>query len=180
MKERRSSVVAVTENGRTRYGMTISYGGLASIALRLLRDTHDEGKAAIPYFERLMPITEIEETVFRDYEGRPADADKLVSFAEIDVDQNIIRIDDDMLKERQYHEYPLDLLLKKAAQLKAICPNSSSINKQHLYNVMNAAVRPVTQKKETGGENYPQTPSAQIHSEENMADNVEIRGIELG
>lgn len=178
MKEKRPSIIAVTENGMTRYGMAISYGGLASIALRLLTNANVEGENATPYFERLMPIKEIKEMVFREYEGSPADADELVSFAEIDVDQNIIRIDDDMLKEREYHEYPLDLLLEKTAQMKAASPNSS-IKKEYLYSAMNAAVRSVKQKKETGSGNHFQTLLAQIHPEEKISDDLEIKGMEL-
>ena len=159
--------------------MSISYGGLASIATRLINNAHDEGGNATPYFERLAPIKEVKETVFRDYEGCPADADELVSFAEIDVDQNIIRIDDDMPEEREYHEYPLDLLLEKTAQMKAANPNSG-INKKYLYSAMNAAVRTVTQNKETGSGNHFQTLLAQIHPEEKVSDNMEIRGMELG
>lgn len=179
MKERRPSIIAVTENRITRYGMTSSYGGLASIALRLLENAHDEGENVTPYFERLMPINEVKEMVFRDYEGRPADADELVSFAEIDVDQNIIRIDDDIREEREYHEYPLDLLLEQTAQLKTARPNSSYINKQHLYNAMDASVRSAAQKG-TGSENRFQTLLARVHPEEKAADSAEIRGMELG
>lgn len=180
MKKRRPSIIAVIENGMTRYGITNNYGGLASIALRLVENAQDERGKDVPYFERLMPINEVKEIVFRDYEGRPADADDLVSFAEIDVDQNMIRIDDDMLEEREYHEYPLDLLLKKTAQLKAVRPDSRYINKQHLYNAMDAAVRSAAQKKETGSKKQFQTMLARLYPEENMSDNVEIKGMELG
>ena len=179
MSGKRPSIIAVTENGVTRYGMSISYGGLASIALRLINNAHDEGGNATPYFERLVPIKEVKETVFRDYEGCPADADELVSFAEIDVDQNIIRIDEDMLEEREYHEYPLNLLLEKTSQMKAVCPNGSGINKKHLYSVMNAAVRSATQNKENGSGNQFQTLLARVHSEEKISDEMGIKGMEL-
>lgn len=146
MAEKRPSVIAVTENGTTRYGIAGNYGGLVGIALRLLKNAKDGGGSPVPYFDRLVPIKEVEKSRFLDYAGRPADADELFCFAEIDVDENVIRIDEDMKEEREYHEYPLDRLLDEAVRLRQ--PSSYSgygaVNKKILYSVMNTVVKSMT------------------------------------
>ena len=112
---KRPSVFYVTENGTTRYGMTRSYGGLAGITLRLLTHATDGYGISIPYFERLKPMKEISEDEFQTYADHPETADDLYSFAEIDVDKNVLRIDEDWKEERSYREYPLQLLLAQCA-----------------------------------------------------------------
>ena len=114
---KRPSVFFVTENGTTRYGMTRSYGGLAGITLRLLTHATDGYGISIPYFERLKPMKEISEDEFQTYADHPETADDLYSFAEIDVDKNVLRIDEDWKEERSYREYPLQLLLAQATPL---------------------------------------------------------------
>ncbi len=139
---KRPSVFFVTENGTTRYGMTRSYGGLAGITLRLLTHATDGYGISIPYFERLKPMKEISEDEFQTYADHPETADDLYSFAEIDVDKNVLRIDEDWKEERSYREYPLQLLLAQATPLISSNPYSGydSLQKQRLYAVMDDAM----------------------------------------
>lgn len=76
------------------------------------------------------------------YADYPENADELFSFIEIDADENVIRIDEDMKEERQYHEYPLNLLLEKARKVVGINPYSGyeSLNRDRLYREMRQAV----------------------------------------
>ena len=104
--------------------MTRSYGGLAGITLRLLTHATDGYGISIPYFERLKPMKEISEDEFQTYADHPETADDLYSFAEIDVDKNVLRIDEDWKEERSYREYPLQLLLAQAAPLISSNPYS--------------------------------------------------------
>ena len=139
---KRPSVFYVTENGTTRYGMTRSYGGLTGITLRLLTHATDGYGISIPYFERLKPMKEISEDEVQTYADHPETADDLYSFAEIDVDKNVLRIDEDWKEERSYREYPLQLLLAQAAPLISSNPYSGydSLQKQRLYAVMDDAM----------------------------------------
>ena len=76
------------------------------------------------------------------YADHPETADDLYSFAEIDVDKNVLRIDEDWKEERSYREYPLQLLLAQAAPLISSNPYSGydSLQKQRLYAVMDDAM----------------------------------------
>ena len=115
---KRPSVFYVTENGTTRYGMTRSYGGLAGIILRLLTHATDGYGISIPYFERLKPMKEISEDEFQTYADHPETADDLYSFAEIDVDKNVLRIDEDWKEERSYREYPVPFPVSWTVKMK--------------------------------------------------------------
>lgn len=182
MTEKRPSVIAVTEKGITRYGMAGNYGGLVGITLRLLINSQDKKGNSVPYFERLVPIKEVEKDKFQDYADRPADADELFCFAQINVDKNIICIDEDMKEQREYHEYPLDLLLEEAARLRVTSPYSSygTINKKILYSVMNSAVKSVTQNQGNEGKNPSQAMMEHIRLEEKMPDSLGMKGMEPG
>lgn len=139
---KRSSVFSVTENGVTRYGMTKSYGGLAGITLRLLKHAEEQSGTPRPYFERLTPGKEITSDAFQEYADHPEAADDLYSFAEIDVDENVMRIDEDGKEERTYREYPLQLLLDQAAPLIRPHPYSGydALDKNQLYAAMDSAM----------------------------------------
>lgn len=47
-------------------------------------------------------MKEISEDEFQTYADHPETADDLYSFAEIDVDKNVLRIDEDWKEERSY------------------------------------------------------------------------------
>lgn len=82
---KRPSVIAVTENGNTRYGVTRSYGDLASIALRLLKYRTDANGQYMPFFERFNNTREIDREEYEEiYADHPEEADTLTSFTEID------------------------------------------------------------------------------------------------
>ena len=87
-------------------------------------------------------MKEISEDEFQTYADHPETADDLYSFAEIDVDKNVLRIDEDWKEERSYREYPLQLLLAQAAPLISSNPYSGydSLQKQRLYAVMDDAM----------------------------------------
>ena len=140
---KRPSVFAIKENGKTRYGMTRSYGGLAGIALRLVKNCVDQTGNPISLFDRLNYITEISEERYRNYADHPENADEFYSFIEIDSDQNVIFVDEDMLEEREYHEYPLDVLLEEAEAVIAPNPYSGydAVRKDRLYTAMNSKMR---------------------------------------
>lgn len=181
MTIKRPSIIAVTEKGTTRYGIASGYGGLASIALRLLKNAYDKDGNAVSYFERLDPITEVKESVFQDYTNRLEDTDELLSFAEIDVDKNVIRIDEDRKEEREYHEYPLDRLLEKAARIRRDNGhNGYTINKEHLYGAMNATAIPAAQKKDNVSENCRNKIMERLYPEGKTQDGMEVKGMELG
>lgn len=153
---KRASVIAVTENGKSRYCSTKVYGGLAGITLRLLKNEKDAQGNQIPMFERLDRVKEMDRKEFLAYADHPERADDLFSFIEIDADENVIRIDEDMKEERQYYEYPLDLLLKKAKELVDINPYSGYefLNRTRLYHVMRqaAAGKIRRETEQVGGE----------------------------
>ena len=149
---KRPSVIAVTENGNTRYGVTRSYGGLASIALRLLKYRTDADGQYMPFFERFNNTREIDREEYEEtYADHPEEADTLTSFTEIDVDRNILCIDEDRGKEREYHEYPLDFLLERAELLIRNNPYTGEgyIKREDLYFDLKTAVycRPEEQEK---------------------------------
>ena len=150
---KRASVIAVKENGKVRYCSTKIYGGIAGVALRLLKNERDAQGNQVPLFERLDRVREMDRTEFLSYADHPENADDLFSFIEIDADENVIRIDEDMKEERQYHEYPLDLLLQKAEKVVGINPYSGyeSLNRDRLYREMRQAVTGRI-RRETGRE----------------------------
>lgn len=140
---KRPSVIAVTENGNTRYGVTRSYGGLASIALRLLKYRTDANGQYMPFFERFNNTREINREEYEEtYADHPEEADTLTSFTEIDVDRG---------KEREYHEYPLDFLLERAELLIRNNPYTGEgyIKREDLYFDLKTAVycRPEEQEE---------------------------------
>lgn len=139
---KRASVIAVTENGKARYCSTKNYGGIAGVALRLIKNEKDAQGNQVPLFERLDRVKEMDRMEFLAYADYPENADELFSFIEIDADENVIRIDEDMKEERQYHEYPLNLLLEKARKVVGINPYSGykSLNRDRLYREMRQAV----------------------------------------
>lgn len=150
---KRASVIAVTENGKARYCSIKIYGGIAGVALRLIKNEKDAQGNQVPLFERLDRVKEMDRMEFLVYAEHPENADDLFSFIEIDADENVIRIDEDMKEERQYHEYPLDLLIGKAKEVVGINPYSGYefIDRDRLYRVMRQNVAGGT-RRETGQE----------------------------
>ncbi len=153
---RRPCVVAVTENGETRYGLTTAFTGLGGIPYRLLRRNADEAGKPLPLFENMRIKSEISLEQYQEYLDHPEHADDFSAMIEINMDRNIIRIDEDMGQEREYHEYPIDLLLETAQQLKSsfTLQGSNMIPQKRIYKAMDDLIpQPPEQDMTMGGMN---------------------------
>lgn len=138
----RPSIIAVTEKGKTRYGVAATYGDLADIALRLIKNELDGKGNYVPMFQRLHPICEINR---REYEGiyanHPEKADDFASIADIDVDLNLICIDEDREGAREYSEIAIDALLDAARPLiHSTCTGREEIEKEELYRCLESVM----------------------------------------
>lgn len=173
---KRASVIAVTENGKARYCSTKIYGGIAGVALRLIKNEKDAQGNQVPLFERLDRVKEMDRMEFLVYAEHPENADDLFSFIEIDADENVIRIDEDRKEERQYHEYPLDLLIGKAKEVVGINPYSGyeSLNRDRLYREMRQAVTGGTGQEmgRTGGTKERDAAQEQMTQDESRQDEI--------
>lgn len=135
---RRPCVIAVIENGEIRCGLTNAYTGLGGIPYRLLKGTATQGEQARPLFESMKCHTEVSPEKYQNYLDHPESADDFSAMIEIDLDQNIIRVDEDMGEEREYHEFPLDALLEQAKQLRSPFTKQGSnvISQKRIYRAM--------------------------------------------
>lgn len=133
--KRRPCVIAVTENGVTRCGLTTAYLGLGGIPYRLLKRNTDQDGNPLPLFENMKLQSEISLEQYQGYLDHPENADEFSAMIEIDVDHNIVRVDEDMGEEREYHEFPIDLLLERARQLKCFTkkPGSNAIPQTNFH-----------------------------------------------
>ena len=134
----RDSIFAVTENGKTRYLKTNTYGGLAGIAARLCLNSHDESGTVRPLFKRLDRTIGISGEHWQRIADAPDLSDRYFSFIEIDADKNTVRVDEDWRQERRYVEVPLDKLLETAAPLvtKGRYSGCPMIEKAQLYRAL--------------------------------------------
>ncbi len=136
--KRRPCVVAVTENGETRCGLTTEYIGLGGIPYRLIKRENGEDGNPLPLFENMKFQSEISLEQFHEYLNNTENADDFCAMMEIDADHNIIRVDEDMGEEREYHEFPIDLLLERAQMLKDFAKRGAhvAISQKRIYKAM--------------------------------------------
>jgi len=82
--------------------------------------------------------SEISLEQYQAYLDHPENADDFSAMIEIDLDHNIVHVDEDMGEEREYHEFPIDLLMEKAQQLKSFTkkPGPNAIPQKHIYQAM--------------------------------------------
>jgi len=115
---------------------------LGGIPYRLLRRNADEDGKPLPLFENMRIKSEISLELYQEYLDHPEKADDFSAMIEIDMDHNIIRIDEDMGQEREYHEYPIDLLLEKAQQLRSsfTLQGSNMIPQKRIYKAMEGLI----------------------------------------
>ncbi len=135
--KRRPCVVAVTENGETRCGLTTAYRGLGGIPSRLIkRETGKDGNL-LPLFENMKLQSEVSLEQYLEYLDHPENADDFSAMVEIDIDHNIIRVDEDMGEEREYYEFPIDLLVERAWMLKDFTKKGpDAISQKRIYKAM--------------------------------------------
>jgi len=136
-------LVAVTENGETRCGLTTAYYGLGGISYRLIkRDAGPDGNL-LPLFENMKLQSEISVEQYQEYLSHPENADDFSAMIEIDADHNIIRVDEDMGEQREYHEFPIDLLMEKARQLKDFTKRGAhdAIPQKRIYQAMESRAK---------------------------------------
>ena len=82
--------------------------------------------------------SEISAEEYQGYLEHPENADDFQALIEIDVDHNIIRVDEDMGEEREYHEFPIDFLMEKTEHLKWRFSMSgpNAISRQDIYEML--------------------------------------------
>ena len=133
---RKQCVVAVIENGETRCGLTTAFIGLGGIPYRLMKWASNE--AGKPLFDHMRLQMEISPEQYQEYLDHPENADDFSAMIEVDVDQNIIHVDEDMGKEREYHEFPLDAFMERAKQFHSsfIKSGPNAIRQNRVYSAM--------------------------------------------
>jgi len=135
---RRPCIVSITENGETRCGLTTAFFGLGGIPYRLINRDTDWGGNPFPLYQNMKFQSEISPEQYQEYLDHPEMADDFSAIIEIDADHNIIRVDEDMGEEREYHEFPIDLLLEKAQEIRSsfskMGPNM--ISRKSIYRAM--------------------------------------------
>ena len=117
-KPRKPTVIAVVEDGKIRCGLTTAIRGLGGIPYRLHKRAIGEDGRPLPLFENMKLQSEISAEEYQGYLEHPENADDFKALIEIDVDHNMIRVDEDMGEEREYHEFPIDFLMEKTKHLK--------------------------------------------------------------
>lgn len=137
-KTRKDCVVAVIENGETRCGTTTAFFGLGGIPYRLIRRFNGKDGKPLPLFDNMRLQREVSLEQYQDWLDHPENADDFSAMIEVDVDHNIIRVDEDMGQEREYHEFPMDAFLEQSKQLissgKKAGPNA--IRQERIYPAM--------------------------------------------
>ncbi len=154
---RRPCVIAVIENGEIRCGLTNAYTGLGGIPYRILKGTNTaEGEQPKPLFESMRCHTEISPERYQEYLDHPENADDFSAMIEIDLEQNTIRVDEDMGEEREYHEFPVDVLLEQAKQLRSSFtkPGSNMIPQKIIYKAMKGFEAKPPEQDMTGGMSF--------------------------
>lgn len=135
---RKPSVIAVIENGKTRCGLTTAIRGLGGIPYRLHKRAVGEDGQPLPLFENMKLQSEISTEEYQRYLDHPEDADDFKALIEIDVDHNMIRVDEDMGEEREYHEFPIDFVLEKTKDFKGCFsgPGPNAIPRETIYEML--------------------------------------------
>jgi len=138
---KRYSVFAITEDGKTHYCKSKQYGGIGGLTLRFSKNEIVKG-VRVPFFERLNNTIEIDKSEYQEYLDHPEDADVLVSLVEVNVDEDIIRFDEDMQSERIYREYPLSLLVAEGKhQIRARSQSGyDMVDKDNMYRHMDMLI----------------------------------------
>lgn len=82
--------------------------------------------------------SEISAEEYQKHLDHPENADDFKALIEIDVDHNIIRVDEDMGKEREYHEFPIDFVIEKTKHLdeRFSRHGSYAISKKDIYEML--------------------------------------------
>ena len=137
-KLRKPTVIAVIENGETRCGLTTAIRGLGGIPYRLHKRAVGGDGRPLPLFENMKLQSEISAEEYRGYLDHPENADDFNALIEIDVDHNMIRVDEDMGEEREYHEFPIDFLMEKTEHFKwrFSMPGPNAISRRDIYELL--------------------------------------------
>ena len=135
---RKPTVIVVIENGEIRCGLTTAIRGLGGIPYRLHKRAVDGDGRILPLFENMRLQSEISAEEYQRYLDHPENADDFKVLIEIDVDHNIIRVDEDMGPEREYHEFPIDFVMEKTKHLDGRFSRHGSyaISKKAIYEML--------------------------------------------
>ena len=92
----------------------------------------------MPLFENMKLQSEISAEEYQGYLDHPENADDFKALIEIDVDHNMIRVDEDMGEEREYHEFPIDFLMEKTKHLEGRFSRSgpNAISRKDIYELL--------------------------------------------
>ncbi len=153
-KPRKPSVIAVIENGETKCGLTTAIRGLGGIPYRLHKRAVGEDGRPLPLFENMKLQSEISAEEYQGNLEHPENADDFKALIEIDVDHNIIRVDEDMGEEREYHEFPIDYIVEKTKHLAGRFSRTgpAAISRQDIYEMLKEySPKPPKQSMTMGG-----------------------------
>lgn len=103
------SLFSVTEHGKTQYGVSSRYEGLETIALDLFKSVSDPGAADLSYFNRLVNITEIDNSEYYSYSGYRRN-EKFHLKVTIDADMDIMSIHEKKGLKNKHYVYSLNQL----------------------------------------------------------------------